>query len=30
MVATVLRAVLQNLDLRYPTGDPALAHVTVA
>ena len=30
MIATVLRAVLQNLDLRYPAGDPALAHVTVA
>ena len=29
MIATVLRAVLQNLDLRYPEGDPALAHFTV-
>ncbi len=29
MIATMLRAVLQNLDLRYPTGDPALAHFTV-
>lgn len=25
MIATVLREVLQNLDLRYPEGDPALA-----
>lgn len=25
MVATLLREVLRNLDLRYPTGDPALA-----
>lgn len=29
MIATVLREVLQNLDLRYPTGDPALKHFTV-
>ncbi|MBW8465989.1 MAG: polyphosphate--nucleotide phosphotransferase, partial [Acidovorax sp.] len=29
MIATVLRAVLQGLDLRYPAGDPALAHFTV-
>lgn len=29
MIATVLRAVLQNLDLRYPEGDPALAHFKV-
>ncbi|MBV7429598.1 MULTISPECIES: PPK2 family polyphosphate kinase [unclassified Acidovorax] len=29
MIATVLREVLQNLDLRYPTGDPALTHFTV-
>src|SRR5574343_766736 len=26
MIATVLREVLRNLDLRYPPGDPALAH----
>ena len=29
MIATVLRAVLQNLDLRYPTGDSALEHFKV-
>jgi hypothetical protein len=29
MIATVLREVLRNLDLRYPPGDPALAHFTV-
>ncbi|MDR6213768.1 PPK2 family polyphosphate kinase [Paracidovorax wautersii] len=29
MVATVLRAVLQRLDLRYPPGDPALERFTV-
>ena len=29
MIATLLREVLQNLDLRYPTGDPELAHFTV-
>lgn len=29
MVATVLREVLNNLDLRYPPGDPALEHYTV-
>ena len=29
MIATVLRAVLQNLDLKYPPGDPALEHFTV-
>jgi PPK2 family polyphosphate:nucleotide phosphotransferase len=29
MIATVLREVLRNLDLRYPTGDPALTHFTV-
>jgi PPK2 family polyphosphate:nucleotide phosphotransferase len=29
MIATVLREVLQNLDLRYPEGDPQLAHFTV-
>ncbi|MCE1193193.1 MAG: polyphosphate--nucleotide phosphotransferase [Acidovorax sp.] len=29
MIATVLREVLQTLDLRYPTGDPSLAHFTV-
>ncbi|MBY0412255.1 MAG: polyphosphate--nucleotide phosphotransferase [Burkholderiaceae bacterium] len=29
MIATVLREVLQNLDLRYPTGDEALKHFTV-
>ena len=29
MIATVLREVLQNLDLRYPPGDSALEHFTV-
>ena len=29
MVATLLREVLQNLDLRYPPGDPALDKITV-
>jgi len=29
MIATVLREVLQKLDLRYPTGDSALEHFTV-
>ncbi len=29
MIATVLRAVLKNLDLRYPAGDPALEHFQV-
>lgn len=29
MIATVLREVLNNLDLRYPPGDPALEHFTV-
>jgi len=29
MIATVLREVLRNLELRYPPGDPALAHCTV-
>ena len=29
MIATVLRAVLQGLPLRYPTGDAALEHFTV-
>ncbi|PJI99663.1 PPK2 family polyphosphate:nucleotide phosphotransferase [Acidovorax sp. 69] len=29
MVATLLREVLHNLDLSYPTGDPALQHFTV-
>ncbi|NMM75853.1 PPK2 family polyphosphate kinase [Acidovorax sp. SRB_24] len=29
MIATVLREVLRNLDLRYPPGDPALEHFTV-
>lgn len=29
MIATVLREVLQNLDLKYPPGDPALEHFTV-
>ena len=29
MIATVLREVLQKLDLRYPAGDPALAGFTV-
>ena len=29
MIATVLREVLRNLDLRYPPGDPALAHFKV-
>lgn len=29
MVASVLREVLRNLDLRYPTGDPTLAQLTV-
>ena len=29
MIATVLREVLQNLDLRYPTGDSALEHFKV-
>ncbi|MCW5223467.1 polyphosphate--nucleotide phosphotransferase [Verminephrobacter aporrectodeae subsp. tuberculatae] len=30
MVATLLREVLRNLDLRYPGGDPQLKHLTVA
>ena len=30
MIATVLREVLQNLDLRYPPGDPSLEHFKVA
>ncbi|ABM57458.1 PPK2 family polyphosphate kinase [Verminephrobacter eiseniae] len=30
MVATVLRAVLQNLGLRYPAGDPSLAGIKVS
>jgi PPK2 family polyphosphate:nucleotide phosphotransferase len=29
MIATLLREVLRNLDLRYPPGDPALEHLTV-
>ncbi|MBL7087615.1 PPK2 family polyphosphate kinase [Acidovorax sp.] len=29
MVATLLREVLRNLDLRYPTGDAELEHFTV-
>ncbi|MEG3000368.1 MAG: polyphosphate--nucleotide phosphotransferase [Comamonas sp.] len=29
MIATVLREVLHNLDLRYPPGDPALEKITV-
>ena len=29
MIATVLREVLQNLDLRYPPGDSALEHFKV-
>lgn len=29
MIATVLREVLQSLDLRTPTGDPSLAHLRV-
>ena len=29
MIATVLREVLRNLDLRYPPGDPALENFTV-
>jgi hypothetical protein len=29
MIATVLRQVLQNLDLRYPPGDPLLADFKV-
>ena len=29
MIATVLREVLQGLDLRYPTGDPKLTHFQV-
>ena len=29
MIATLLREVLRNLDLRYPSGDPALEHFTV-
>ena len=29
MIATVLRAVLQNLNLRYPEGDAALKGFTV-
>ena len=29
MIASVLREVLQNLDLRYPAGDPALARLKV-
>lgn len=30
MIATVLRAVLRQLELRYPPGDPALERFTVA
>jgi polyphosphate kinase 2 (PPK2 family) len=30
MIATVLRQVLQNLELRYPPGDPLLADFKVA
>ena len=30
MIATVVRATLQRMDLRYPPGDPALAGITVA
>jgi hypothetical protein len=29
MIATVLRAVLQGLQLRYPPGDPALEKIKV-
>ena len=29
MVATLLRELLHNLDLRYPPGDPALEKITV-
>ena len=29
MIATVLREVLRNLELRYPPGDPALANFKV-
>lgn len=29
MIATLLREVLQNLNLRYPAGDPALEKITV-
>ena len=29
MIATLLKAVLERLDLRYPPGDPALEHLTV-
>lgn len=29
MIATVLREVLRKLDLRYPEGDPALAHFKI-
>jgi hypothetical protein len=29
MIATVLREVLRNLDLRYPPGDPALTDFKV-
>ena len=29
MIATLLREVLRNLELRYPSGDPALEHFTV-
>jgi polyphosphate kinase 2 (PPK2 family) len=29
MVATLLRAVLQRLDLRYPPGDPALDGIRI-
>ncbi len=29
MIATLLREVLHNLDLRYPRGDPVLEHFTV-
>ena len=29
MIATLLREVFQNLDLRFPTGDPALTHFEV-
>ncbi|GAA4424727.1 PPK2 family polyphosphate kinase [Acidovorax lacteus] len=29
MVATLLRGLLQSLDLRYPTGDPSIVHFTV-
>ena len=29
MIATLVREVLTGLDLRYPPGDPALAHFKV-